>query len=85
MDKEEVQYFKEAALYALSLDTPREVIQYGEIVYAEDDNFEGAEGFRQALEATEGKTFNCRVIIPNGFDIKPTFTDEDYFNDEDYE
>ena len=79
------EYFK-SALYALALGTPRGVIQYGELAFAEEDNFEGAEGFKMALEATEGKTFNCRMMLPEGYEIQPLFTEEDavdFFDDDD--
>lgn len=70
------EYYK-SALYALALGTPRGVIQYGEIVFAEEDNFEGAEGFKKALAVTEGKEFGCRLSLPDGFEIQPLFTEED--------
>lgn len=89
MERWMILEYYQSALYALSLGTPRGVIQYGEIAFAEEDNFEGAEGFKMALEATEGKTYNCRVALPDGYEIQPLFTEEDeegYFNDdEDYE
>lgn len=86
MDTVAVREYYKSALYALSLGTPRGVIQYGELVFAEEDNFEGAEGFKKALEDTEGKVFNCKLILPEGFEIMPLFTEEDeegYFNFED--
>ena len=90
MDKEAIREYYQSALYALSLGTPRGVIEYGEQVFAEEDNFEGAEGFKMALDNTEGKVFNCRLMLPDGFEIQPLFMEEDEegyfdFNDEDDE
>lgn len=78
-----IEYYA-SALYALALGTPRGVLQYAELSFAEEDNFEGAQGFKMALEDTEGKSFNCRVVLPEGFEIQPIFTDEDeedFYND----
>ena len=93
MNQEWVNDYYASALYALALGTPREVIQYGELSFAEENNFEAAQGFKMALEATVGKVFGCRVMLPEGFEIKPLFTEEDaedfynefneYDNDED--
>ena len=71
-----IEYYK-SALYALALGTPRGVIEYGEIVFAEEDNFEGAEGFKRALETTKDKAVNCRLVLPDGFEIQPLFTEDD--------
>ena len=65
MDRDLIREYYEGALYALAVGTPLEVIQYGEIVYAEDDNFEGAQGFKMALEVYHTE-HNCRVILPDG-------------------
>lgn len=77
MDKIVITEYYKSALYALALGTPRGVIEYGEMVFAEEDNFEGAEGFKMALKATEEKSFNCKLSLPEGFDIVPLFTEED--------
>ena len=84
MDELVIQEYIKSALYALALNTPRAVIQYGELAFAEEDNFEGAEGFKRALEMTEGRSFNCQLKLPEGFEIM-TFEDdqdtEDFYND----
>ena len=84
MDELVIQEYLKSALYTLALDTPRGVIQYGEIAFAEDDNFEGAEGFKRALEMTEGRKFNCQLRLPEGLEMI-TFEDEqdaeDFYND----
>ena len=85
MDATVIREYYKSALYALSLGTPRGVIQYGELVFAEEDNFEAAEGFKKALEDTEGKVFNCRLMLPDGYEIQPLFTEEDtedFYNDD---
>ena len=85
MDRDLVREYYEGALYALAVGTPIEVIQYGEIVYAEDDNFEGAQGFKMAL-GTYHTDHNCRVILPYGIeagagdleiDLNNLFNDEE--------
>ena len=84
MDKDLVREYYEGALYALAVGTPIEVIQYGEIVYAEDDNFEGAQGFKMALEAYHTE-HNCRVILPDGMTAEAGDLEidlENLFNDE---
>ena len=88
MDEVVIREYYKSALYALSLGTPRGVIQYGELVFAEEDNFEAAEGFKKALADTEGKAFNCRLTLPDGYEIQPLFTEEDeegYFDINDYD
>lgn len=88
MEEAVIREYYKSALYALSLGTPRGVIQYGELSFAEDNEFEAAEGFKRALADTEGKVFNCRLMLPNGYEVQPLFTEEDeegYFNFEDDE
>lgn len=85
MDEVVIREYYKSALFALSLGTPRGVIQYGELVFAEEDNFEAAEGFKKALADTEGKVFNCRLTLPDGYEIQPLFTEEDtedFYNDD---
>lgn len=77
MDKELIQMYFESAIYALAVGTPMEVIKYGELVFAEDDNFEGAEGFKQAAAVFKSGQ-GCRVSIPNDIDFGVSFNDDDY-------
>lgn len=84
MDELVIQEYIKSALYALALNTPRAVIQYGELSFAEEDNFEGAEGFKRALEMTEGRSFNCQLRLPEGFEVIAFEDDqdtEDFYND----
>ena len=88
MDEVVIKEYYKSALFALSLGTPRGVIEYGEQVFAEEDNFEAAEGFKMALDHTKGKVFNCRLMLPDGFEVQPLFTEEDeegYFDFNDYD
>ena len=84
MDELVIQEYIKSALYALALNTPRAVIQYGELSFAEEDNFEGAEGFKRALEMTQDRSFNCQLRLPEGFEVITFEDDQDedeYYND----
>ena len=91
LDKLMIKEYYISAIYAMAVGTPREAIQYGELQFSEEDKFEAAEGFRLALEATEGKVFNCSVMMPDGYRpyMKEDFDDpdgkEDYYDDEEDE
>lgn len=83
MDELVIKEYIKSALYALALNTPRAVIQYGELSFAEEDNFEGAEGFKRALEMTQGRSFNCQLKLPDGLEVQ-LFTEqdeEDFYNE----
>lgn len=75
MDQELVELYFESAIYALAVGTPIEAIKYGELVFAEDDNFEGAEGFKRAASVFKlGQ--GCAVKIPDGIDFGIDLNDE---------
>ena len=75
MDQELIELYYQSAIYALAVGTPIEAIKYGELVFAEDDNFEGAEGFKRAASVFKlGQ--GCSVRIPDGIDFGIDLNDD---------
>ena len=76
IDQEVSQIYYESAMYALAVGTPREVIQYAQLQFGDDDNFDAALGFQRALKTFNNNTKNCYVRIP--YHVQYGLTDEYY-------
>ena len=64
LDKELVTINYEGALYALGMSVPVDRVREVELEAAEDNDFNAAEGIRQAIEMWNNtdKNFNCKAI-----------------------
>lgn len=69
MDELIIREYYRSALYALALGAPRDVVEFSQESHALEDNFEAAEGFKRALEDTKGMKFNCKLKLPEGFEL----------------
>jgi len=65
LDKELVTINYEGALYALGMSVPLDRVREVELEAAEDNDFNAAEGIRQAIEMWNNteKNFNCKVAV----------------------
>tara|TARA_R100000935_G_C2736180_1_gene124006 strand:- start:128 stop:352 length:225 start_codon:yes stop_codon:yes gene_type:complete len=63
LDKELVTINYEGALYALGMSVPVDRVREVELEAAEDNDFNAAEGIRQAIEMWNNtdKNFNCKA------------------------